>query len=69
MEFKQAQQTLDQARVNTADSRDTLYTLQQKLANVERQQAQLARGFDSRNEVQQQHKEALAKQTQTLNAT
>ncbi len=69
MEFNQSQDKLDQVRATTTGTRDALYQIKQKLANVQRQQAQLARGFDPQNEAQRQRKEALAKQEQTLGAT
>lgn len=69
MEFSQLQDTLDQARANTAETRDALYRLKQNLANVRRQQARLARGFDPESETQNQRKEELAKQEESLNAT
>ena len=68
MEFNQSQVLLDQARATTADTRDALYQLKQKLDYVQRQQAQLSRGFDPENGSQRQRQESLAAQEQTLNA-
>jgi hypothetical protein len=66
MEFTQSRDLLDKARGGTAGTRDELYKLKQKLANVRREKDQLSRGFDTENAAHRRRLQALQEQEQAL---
>lgn len=69
MEFNQLQDMLNQARDNSADTRDAIYILKQKLASIQRQKNTLNRDFDPNNESHLQRIDALNIQEKTLAAS